>query len=177
VYKSLVKPPKPSHHTVVRGDSLSKIALNYGTSVAALKRINDLRSNTVMLGARLKIPGGNSRSAGTASKSQTSRLPTIHTVRRGESLSTISARYNVSINTLKSLNKMSANTVYIGQKLKLGNHSVSSGNETRYHTVRRGDTLSEIAEKYGATMTEIMRINSLRSRTVMLGQTLKIPGS
>jgi len=43
------------------------------------------------------------------------------------------------------------------------------------HKVARGDTLSEIAEKYGSTSAKIMAANNMRSKTVVLGQILTIP--
>lgn len=177
VYQSLVKPPKPAFHKVVRGDSLSKIAERYRTSVARLKSLNGLKSNTVMLGQRLKIPGGSTGNASSSkvSSSKPVTKPSYHTVRRGDSLSKISSRYNVTISSLKRLNNLSKNTVYVGQKLKLPGGSSAVVSKPRVHVVKRGDTLSEIAERYGASMRQIMRANSMRSRTVQLGQKLKIP--
>lgn len=180
VFESLVKPKKPIYHKVVRGDSLSEIADRYRTSVSTLKRINNLRGDTVVLGQRIKLPGNSNASRQTSSKNTKSgasnNRPSYHTVKRGESLSVVSARYNVSISSLKRLNNLSNNTVYVGQRLKLsGSANTNVASAARYHVVKRGDTLSEIAEKYGSSMRQIMRVNSLRSRTIRLGQRLKIP--
>ena len=184
VYQSLVKPPKPSYHQVRRGDSLSKIAQRYGYSVAQIKRANNLKSDTVIVGQRLRLPGGNSGSTHVASSratpSSTSSAARVHTVKRGESLSLISAKYNVKISSLKRLNNLRKNTVYVGQQIKIpgsnsGSAKAAAPRSPRYHVVKRGDTLSEIAETYGSTMRTIMRANAMRNRTVRLGQTLKIP--
>lgn len=177
VYQSLVTPPRPSYHQVARGDSLSTIAAKYSTSVGELKRLNNMRGDTVMLGTKIKIPSRQAASSTAGRTKVSASRPTSHTVRKGDSLSTISARYNVSIRSLKDWNKLSSDTLYVGQTLLLSANPSLVHNEVRYHKVRRGDTLSEIAEQYGSTMSAIMRANSLRSRTVMLGQTLKIPGS
>lgn len=162
-------------HTVVRGDSLSKIAQRYGISVAKLKSINGLRSNTVLLGQRLKL----------ASSDASSDLTNVsrsgnHVVKRGDSLSKISSRYNVTIRALKSANNLRKDTVFLGQKLRIpGGKTRSSGSKSpanpSTHKVKLGDTLSEIALLYGLTMTKIMRANQLSSRSVLLGQVLKIP--
>lgn len=156
-----------SHHTVVRGDSLLKIAQSYGISLSELKRINGLRSNVAVLGKKLVIPNTNKKTKTTPSK---------HVVKRGDSLSKISKRYNVTIRSIKALNNLKKDTVYLGQVIKIpgGNHVSAPAKPTK-HIVKRGDTLSEIAEKYGSNMSEIMRINGMRSQTVMLGQTLSIP--
>ncbi|RBP49336.1 N-acetylmuramoyl-L-alanine amidase [Arenicella xantha] len=161
-----------AYHRVVRGDSLSVIAARYGTTMRELKRLNNMRSNTVMLGTRLRVPapaGQLSSSAGNAARS-----PVEHVVVNGDSLSKISAQYNITIRAIKSLNNLSKDTLYLGQRLKLPAGS-NTPRVPRTHRVRRGDTLSEIALKYGSTEKKIMHANQMRSRTVMLGQTLKIP--
>ena len=161
-------PSRPKYHTVVRGDTLSTIAERYRVSLRELKNINNLRSNVAVLGKRLKLPAG---------AAQVTGGPAFHVIKRGDSLSKVSARYNVTIAALKALNNLKSDTVHLGQKIKLP-AGINSGsvNEPRFHKVRRGDTLSEIAERYGSTEKKIMRANNMRNSTVMLGQTLKIPG-
>lgn len=188
-YQSLVRPgdkkrsgsakrkasTRPASHKVVRGDSLSKIALRYGTSVTQIKRLNNLRSDTVVLGQRLKVPGSVAQSNASTNRSSSVK-PAFHTVVRGDSLSKISQRYNVTIRSLKAVNGFTRNTVFVGQKLKIpGGRATVQQSEPRTHRVKRGDTLSEIAQLYGSSMSKIMRANSLKSRTVLLGQVLKIP--
>jgi len=175
--KSKNRNPK-KYHTVVRGDSLSKIAERYKVSLRDLKRENGLRNNTAVLGKRLRLPA-NAKVSGVV---RPVSRPSVHIVKRGDSLSKISAQYNVTINSLKRLNQLSKSTVYLGQKLKLPavaksvvNKPVSTPSKPRVHKVKRGDTLSEIADKYGTTMRKIMTANNLRSRTILLGQKLKIP--
>jgi N-acetylmuramoyl-L-alanine amidase len=163
--------PIPATHTIVRGDSLSKIAQRYGLTLAALKKHNRLTSNTAVLGKRLKLPGGSDASNG-------SLFSGVHTVARGDSLSRISERYNVTIRAIKSANNLSKNILYPGQKLTIpGTQSSKSTTpgKPRIHKVGRGDTLSEIAAHYGSTTTKIVRANALSSRTIILGQVLRIP--
>ena len=159
-----------SYHTVVRGDSLSKIAEKYRVSLSELKRVNGLRSNVAMLGVKLKLP----TNAQSTSNNQSSN-PAFHIVKRGDSLSEISANYNVTIASLKRLNGLSKDTVYLGQKLKIPGGVSSNVSSARTHKVSRGDTLSEIAEKYGSSTSKIMQANNMRSQTVLLGQVLTIP--
>ncbi|NND81527.1 MAG: LysM peptidoglycan-binding domain-containing protein [Gammaproteobacteria bacterium] len=173
---------KPKRHKVQRGDTLSTIAQRYGTSSRELKRLNKLRGDVVVLGKWLTLPGGSPSAAARTAQRQpskrstnSSQRPAVHVVGRGDSLSKISARYNITITSLKRANNLRRDTVYLGQKIKLPGGTVAAASKPRYHKVRRGDTLSEIAEQYGATMQTIMRANQLRTQTVMLGQTLKIP--
>ncbi len=161
----------PKWHTIKRGDSLSSIAHKYGTTVAELKRINRLKRDTAILGKKLKLP--------ISTKTEKQRVslsgdPVIHVVKSGDSLSKISARYNVTIKAIKRANGISRNSIYKGQKLTIPG-TVSASKKATKHDVTRGDTLSEIAEKYGVTINAIMRANGLRNQTVRLGQTLKIP--
>ena len=160
-----------SYHKVKRGDSLSLIASKYGMSLRELKRINGLKRNTAVLGQRLKVT-----KSITSSPQRTTQKVSRHTVKRGESLSLISAKYNVTISALKSLNNLSTSTLRVGQKIKLpSGTTVKTKVANRKHTVKRGDTLSEIAEQYGVTINTLMKANSMRTRTVFLGQRLSIP--
>ena len=161
-------------HKVQRGDNLSELAEQYGTTIRAIKKENNLKRNTLWLGETLKI---------SSSKQAKSRsTPSFHTVKRGESLSIISARYNVTIAHIKRLNNLKRNTVFVGQKLKISSDSnarqstAKTRTKAQVHTVKRGDTLSEIAVKYKSSVRAIMRHNNMRSKTVYLGQRLKIPG-
>lgn len=170
---------RPKYHKIVRGDSLSKIAQRYGVRLSALKKENKLKSNVAVLGRRLKLPG-NAKSVVNRSAQGTAR-PAVHLVQRGDSLSKISARYNITINALKKFNKLKKNTVFLGQRIKLpGGKTALVRSAPRNvapikHKVKRGDTLSEIAEKYRSSIKAIMRANKLRNRNIQLGQILTIP--
>ena len=50
------------------------------------------------------------------------------------------------------------------------------GNSTKYHRVRRGDSLGEIARRYGVSMSSIKRANRMRGSMIRVGQVLAIPG-
>lgn len=109
------------------------------------------------------------------SASRKSSSPQVHVVKRGDSLSKISAQYNVTIRSIKRINKLKRDTVFVGQKIKLPGGAQAASRKVVKHKVRRGDTLSEIAQRYGSTMSKIMAANKLRGRTIMLGQVLTIP--
>ena len=179
-YTSLVRPKKGASskksrsakkvHKVVRGDSLSKIALKYGTTVSQLKQLNTLRGSKVMLGQSIKLPSSSNR--------QEVTRPSSYVVKRGDSLSKISKRFNVTIRSLKRQNSLTRDRVYVGQKLKIPGGSAGTENKSKgplTHIVRRGDTLSEIAERYGSSINLIKQANSLKTARVLLGQKLKIP--
>jgi len=110
--------------------------------------------------------------------SKSNEAPRYHVVKRGDSLSKISARYNVTIKALKRLNKTRKNTVYIGQKIKLPANAVdkkAASKKAIVHKVKRGDNLSELAQKYDVTINAIMSLNKLKKPTIFIGQRIKIP--
>lgn len=159
-------------YKVKRGDTLSTIAAKYQISLRELKRLNGIKHNTAILGVRLKVPVGNQANSGTVGQKTSTTVK--HKVKSGESLSKISAKYNVTIRSIKKTNRLSRNSLRIGQILTIPGVTLARVNKTQ-HKVVRGDTLSELAIKYGTTAAKIKKLNNLRSNNVMLGQILKIP--
>ncbi|MCO4648857.1 LysM domain protein [Streptococcus infantarius subsp. infantarius] len=96
-----------------------------------------------------------------------------YTVRSGDTLSSIAAKFGTSYQTLASLNGISnPNLIYVGQVLRV-NGSVS--NSSVYYTVRVGDNLSAIASRYGTSYQSIAALNGLANpNLIYAGQTLKI---
>ena len=99
-------------------------------------------------------------------------MPGIYTVKRGDSLSVIAQRYNVSLAELKSLNSLSSNTIHVAQELTIP--GIGAG-EPEEHTVRRGETLSEIAQQYQVSLGSLRQVNSITNDRIIVGQILKIP--
>lgn len=113
----------------------------------------------------------------------------IHKVTRGETLTGIAASYGTTTGALRDLNKLKKDGVWVGQRLKVpaGSRTSSTASassstaraakKAAKHTVKRGDTLSAIASKYGVSMNDIKTANHMKSGEVQLGQTLTIPQS
>jgi N-acetylmuramoyl-L-alanine amidase len=97
----------PGSYTVKKNDNLSEIAERFGISLADLKSLNKLRSNTIQVGQVLVLPGGNASAV------------EEHTIRRGETLSEIAAQYRVSLSRLKEANNIAGDRIMVGQKLKI----------------------------------------------------------
>ena len=159
--------------TVKPGDTLSEIAARYQVSLRALMRVNGLsNSNLVVAGTTLQLPGTGSSSSSAYSGSGR------HTVRSGETLSTIAARYKVRQRDLVALNNLpNANDLYIGQSLKLpsGAGSGITSSASR-HTVASGETLSTIAARYKVRQQDLVALNGLpNANNLYIGQSLKLP--
>lgn len=154
-----------NYYTVKAGDTLYGIARNYGISVDELKAANNLSSNTLTIGEVLIIP-----------KVETPEMPdeNIYIVKSGDTLYSIANKYGMSVNELKSLNNLTSDVLSIGQEL-----IVSEGNAATLdtYTVKAGDTLYSIANKYGLTVNELKQLNNLTSDILSIGQVLNVSNS
>ncbi len=177
-------------YTVVAGDSLSRIAREYGVTVNAIKSANNLTSNTIRVGQELNIP---SPSAPTQTVDVDAAGSEVYTVRAGDTLSGIAARYGVTVTDLRSANALRSDTIRVGQELFIpgtrattSRSSADSGTRsstspapsgsTSTYTVQAGDTPSGIARRFGVDYRELMRINNIASANRMqVGQELIIP--
>ena len=158
-------------YTVQPGDTLSQIALRYGTTVSAILSANGLaNANHIYTGQKLRIPtGGGSCVA-------------YHTVTYGQTLSGIAAWYGVSTHSLAQANNITNYIhVYSGQSLCIPGWSAPEPQPQPsggfWYKVTYGDTLSGIAWRYGTTTWAIMAANNLTSANrILVGQSLWIPG-
>ena len=96
-------------------------------------------------------------------------------VKKGDSLWSIASKNNTTVIELKSLNNLSSNNLSIGQLLKLPTNEQNNNidNQNTY-TVKKGDSLWSIANKYNTTVDNIKRLNNLNSNTLSIGQILII---
>lgn len=95
-----------NYYTVQKGDSLYQIALKYNITTNELKKINNLSSNLLSIGQKLKVP-----------KIKESYM--TYTVQKGDSLYQIAKKYNTTINDIKNLNNLTSNLLNINQELKI----------------------------------------------------------
>lgn len=200
ILAEIKKASERSVHIVRSGENLGLIARRYHISVGQLKSWNNLRSNTIYPGQRLVVyPTSHiaqvtysGSSSGTREKEQPSSKTTTttskkyHVVRSGENLGLISKKYGCSVSQLKSWNNLRGNTIYPKQKLVVGYEKVNitssgsdlSGADTKiiYYTVKKGDTLWDIAQQYkGVTVNDLKKLNNLgNSSRLQPGQKLKI---
>lgn len=98
-------------------------------------------------------------------------------VKSGDSLWSISKKYNTSVDALKNANNLSTNILQIGQKLVIPSMDVPTGTGEQTYTVQKDDTLYAIAGKYGISVNSLMQANKLSSTNLSIGQKLIIPGN
>lgn len=146
-----------TYYIVKKGDSLYSIAKKFNTTVDNLKDINNLNSNLINVGQKLKVVNDN-----------------IYTVKKGDTLYSIARKYNTTVNELKRINNLSTDNLYIGQELLLKTDMVPEEDYITY-TVVAGDNLYQIAQKYNTTVSDIVSLNKLSTSVLQIGQSLLIP--
>jgi LysM repeat protein len=153
------------------GDSLWAIARRYDTTAQSIQRANGLRSTVLRPGQVLRIPVG--------MEATMSR----HTVRSGDTLSSIARRYGSTSLAIQQVNGLASSTIRPGQTLKVPQVDSRGYTEegpvavTATYRVRRGDSLWTIARRHGTSTSSIQRANGLRSSRIKPGQVLKIPST
>ncbi len=91
-----------SEHHVQAGDTLWAIAQENGTSVDALKTLNNLNSDLILVGQTLKVENTDT-----------------YTVKKGDTLHTIASQFDLTVNDIMSWNNLSSDTIEVGTKLNL----------------------------------------------------------
>ncbi|MGD9852439.1 MAG: LysM peptidoglycan-binding domain-containing protein [Nitrospirales bacterium] len=162
-------PPPTEWYKVRRGDSLSVVARRYGMKVGALKEMNNLRSNVIRVGDRLRVRGGDEDYA--------DDQVTVYRVRYGDSLGTIARRFHTSVQSLMRLNNLSHSIIHPGDRLRIkGRPSTQpkNGEDSKWYRVRRGDSLWSIAEQFSVSVRDLQALNNLSSSIIQAGHLLMV---
>ncbi|MEY8847775.1 LysM peptidoglycan-binding domain-containing protein [Psychroserpens sp. XS_ASV72] len=104
-------------------------------------------------------------------KSNTSSVD-YHIVKKGETLYSLSKRYNISVGKLLIANNLDTTIIKVGQKLQIGTESTPDSNTI--WTVSKGDTLFSIAKENNTTVNDIKDLNGLTSNVIKIGQKLQL---
>jgi LysM repeat protein len=179
-------------HKVKKGESLYTIAKEYNVSESQLKEWNNLNSNKLKLGQELSI-----KSEKDTKKSNTTENETVsnrhngqtHVVKKGESFYSIAQKYHISEEELMTANATFDGKLKVGDKIQLTSattlskkNNAESVDETvtktvtskKTHKVRKGDTLSEIAEKYGVSVQQLKRLNKTAANKLKPGSYITV---
>lgn len=150
-------------YTVKSGDTLYKIANQFGLSVNELKSINNLSTNNLSIGQVLKVKKDTGNDNATNDKSST------YMVKSGDTLCSISRKLNVSVDEIKKANNLTNNLLTVGQILQIPT------DKTKVYTVKSGDTLYTIARNNNTTVSDIIELNNLSTSNLSIGQKLLLP--
>lgn len=155
------------YYIVKKGDTLYSIARDNNLSVSELKQLNNLTSNTLSIGQRLKIKSDATISP--IEPTQPSDTSNVYTVKSGDSLYSIARKYNVTVNDLMKYNNLTSNLLSIGQQIRIPTSGISNT-----YTVKSGDSLYSIAKKYNTTVDRLKSKNNLTSNLLSIGQVLNV---
>ncbi|MEO6694593.1 MAG: LysM peptidoglycan-binding domain-containing protein [Ignavibacteria bacterium] len=154
-------------YVVSEGDNLSAIARKSGVSVNDLLEWNQLESDKIIVGQKLKIHPQDTKIS-------------LHAVTAGENLTMIANEYNLSLDALKELNDLNDDVIFPGQKLKVINAKTSKAKNTntsgvkKTYKVKKGETIASIAEANNVSVKDIKKFNSLTNDKIIVGQILKL---
>ncbi len=138
------------------------IANRFGTTVDTLRTINNLSTNTLQVGQVLKLP--------TTNTSTGNNNGSTYTVKSGDSLWSIARKYDTTVSELQNLNNLTSTTLQVGQVLQLP--STTTAGQT--YIVKAGDSLWNIANRFGTTVDAIKEKNNLTNNNLTIGQILTI---
>ena len=164
-------------YTVKVGDNLYSISRKYGVSVDSIKNINNLNSDLLSIGQKLRIPN--------IVDSDDNYFEYV--VKKNDTLYSIAKKFNMSVNELMRINNLETTALSIGQVLNVINNSNNESNlgmscygegyvEPRYelYTVVRGDSLYSISRKFNVSIDSLRNLNNLTNDNLDIGDVLKI---
>jgi LysM repeat protein len=194
------------YHKVRSGETLASIANKYGLSMAEIKHLNGIKGNKIRKKQRLKVQEEETYTVveplqvavnktkvvskkSVAEKNEevrneTASAITSHTVKKGETLFSISKLYNIPVDELKRINNLEKGRIIPGQELKLSESTESTGNlatskpgvqqKSTTHKVTSGESLFSISKKYKVTTQELKEMNNLTGNNIKPGQEIII---
>jgi membrane-bound lytic murein transglycosylase D len=182
---------KVRYYRVKRGDNLSNIAQKYDVAVDDLKKWNNIRGNKVAYGKNLKINGVEADQKSTAvakveidkkgiqKDSLATPTNSIYVVQKGDNLSNIAKKFNVTVAELQDWNKLTTKSIPLGASLQvvknpIHNEVIAKPIERKdiAYSVQKGDNLGSIAKKFGASVEELKQWNNLTSNAIAIGNSL-----
>ena len=170
-------------HKVKNGESLTSISEKYRVKVTQIQKWNNLRSDKIDIGNSLRIYLGSSNDEDSPRTVKNTNTTTKYKVKRGDNLGEISKKFDVTIAELRSWNNLKGNRIAAGTVLTIKNTetttSLGDNNKKRSsnvvsYSVKKGDSIGEIADNFGVSIEEIKKWNSLSSNKIVAGTNLSI---
>ena len=193
-------------HKVRAGESLAAIADKYNVSVATLAKYNKIsKKHRPVAGQRLNVPIQVTKPGGAPAKAATAGKSALrHKVQKGDTLTSLAAKYETTVAEIKAANHLSGDALKIGQVLSIGAQSEpadqrakktsapksganekaadkspvvkeSDAKKAKKYTVKKGDSLNKIARENNMSLDRLLELNNLaRKHTIQPGQTILV---
>jgi LysM repeat protein len=174
--------PVTDRYVVKPGDTLTTIATQFGMDVRELMEANSLRGSRIYPGQRLAVAHSGDQPDGTTGSDKEvpdTQKVDYYTVKSGDTLAGIAARYRTTVSALQRANGIAGSRIYPGQRLAVGSvrEAPSGGKRSEEPTeyiVKRGDTLTGIADSNGVTVADLRRVNGISGSRIYPGQRLVV---
>ncbi len=179
-------PASASTYIVKKGDTLAKIAKKYDLTVSALKKVNKLKSDKLLVNQKLVTTASSAKKAEKDTVTIDETKTKTYTIVAGDTLTKIANKHHLTLAELKELNPKLSSKIYVGKTviisktasktvIDLPSTTKSKTTLSSYtYTVVTGDSLSKIAKKASTTVSALKAMNKLTSDTIKIGQKLKI---
>ena len=163
-YKSPSEDIVLDYYTVEKGDTLYSISRRFNIPIDDLIRINNLTSDILNIGQKLYFSEKNNADE------------TIYIVQKGDTLYSISRKFNIGVDEIKRIINLSNNDLFIGQELIIVEKDipVDIGDYDIYEVVK-GDSLWAISKKYDIKVDDLIDINNLSNLNIKVGDKLLVP--
>lgn len=175
-------------HKVKSGENLGSIARRYKTKTSVIREVNHLKNNNIRAGAYLLIPASRHKIANNpfllANNTNPSNKHPTYTVRKGDSLWSIARKKNVRSKDIARWNRIGLKTpLQLGQKLVIKKKTTgkpqykrrTGSTQSIHYTVRSGDSLYSISEKFNVSIHDLRKWNANKlGKYLQLGQKLKV---
>lgn len=173
-------------HRIKNGETLSSIAAKYNVSISQIKEWNNLSNNNIYMGRKLVIYIGDPKNFAN-NKSNKNNLvasgTTKYQVRKGDTISEIARKFNVSEFQLRKWNNLNSNKITVGQLLTIhskddtksfGDNTLPKKSNVINYTIKPGDVLGTIAMQYNVSINDLKNWNNLKSEKLIAGKNLVI---
>ncbi len=173
------------YHKVNKGESLTAIAVKYSVSVSELMNWNHLKNRKVKSSQKLRILTEKNYDVASIHSSRGQNVQRLfkYKVRRGESIASVADKFGVSASEIRKWNSLPGNKLIAGKILKIYNNVVvpsygdnvtKTSRTLNMYTVKKGETIGEIAEKYHVSVSNVKKWNKVRGNTIQSGQKLRL---
>ena len=150
------------YYIVEKGDTLYSISRRFNIPVNELIRINNLNSNILSIGQKLYLTENNNE------------LENIYIVQKGDTLYSISRKFNIPVDEIIRMNNLTNNNILEGQELIIIENNTTNDDYDIYEVVK-GDSLWAISKKYDIRVNDLVDINNLTDLNLSIGQKLLVP--